>query len=102
MNSNDIKIKGMRHLIKDAADIFGVTGRLIRSESRVQDAVEARAMIYLYLKKQGYSMTLIAKAFSKNYDTVGHAIRQWKYYTISNPTLTTRYKLFADRQDARL
>ena len=98
MDKKDIRIPHLHKMIADAAYIFGISTRLLKSPTRLQDAVDARAMLYQYLHNKGYSVNLIAKVFNKNYDTIVYALKKWDDYTFNNPVLKTRYELFVGKQ----
>ena len=64
----------------------------IFSNSRKIEYIEARALMYTVLRKYGaYTLTDIAKIFSKNHATIMHALKGWPYMVRANPSLEAKY-----------
>ena len=87
-------IKNLDAMIELVAELFGLSTKEILSPIQIQDAVEARAVLYVYLHQQGYSRRLICRAFSKDYGTITNGINMLSVYLDSNTILQTRFQKF--------
>lgn len=64
----------LRTAIEEAADTYGVDKRLLISRTRQKAVVAARAHAYTTLRRHGWSLSAVARAFKRDRSTVHHAV----------------------------
>ena len=90
-------INNLDNMFDLVANLFGLRPQEVADHIQLQDAVEARAILYSYLVNKGYSMTLVARDFGRDHGTVSHSLKQLEVWKSDNPILQTRQEIFLDR-----
>lgn len=81
----------------DASIFLEIDLRLLESNTRKAEVVEARMMIWKFIKEyyNAYSLVKLAKMFNKNHATVIHALRKFDDYYLTDKKFSLRYEKLA-------